>query len=627
MRLNTILAVLLLVVSTPLAATTVRGVIIAKELGGPGIANVRVSGVGCASPTRSFADGTFVLEFPNKQPGDKVQLIVDMPGMVVVNRSELRFNLPKEPSNDPLIFLLCGKVEIEECRLQYYQVNKTDKIEQSYREKLAELQAKNQATEEAKEQLRIERDRAREAERRALEQLARVHVEEVPEFYANPTYSGYRSDAAMALNALGIKCRSQNQMKEAREAFEEALEISRKLAQENPDTYLPDVAETLNNLGSLLSDQNLMQEAQDAYDEALEIGLKLKQKDPPTYLPIVASTQNNLGILFRKQNRMEDARKAFGDALYGYRELRRQNPDTYETHVAKALNNLGAVNYAWKRIEEGELRRQNSDIFEPHVAEALNSLGVVKYAWKRIEEAQNDFIEAFAIYRALARKNPGQYGQEVKSTYDEALDVTSKLVQQSSDTYLPDVAMLHKNLGTLYYDQGRTEEAWKYFIQALAIYKNLARLSRDHNLLAKARGNFREVLAIYENFGRETHGQYAQELEATYDESLAVSRELAQDKPDYYRPEVAMMLRELGILKRDQGRIEEARKDLSESLAIYEDLEKQKEKEKKYDIRTSENEKERTNIYRSEVEFTRKLLDDLGSQGSSLGYARGAVDA
>ena len=47
-------------------------------------------------------------------------------------------------------------------------------------------------------------------------------------------------------------------------------------------------------------------------------------------------------------------------------------------------------------------------------------------------------------------------------------------------------------------------------------------------------------------------------------------RELAQKNPKVYLPDVAQTLNSLGILDRDQNRVEEARNEYSEALKIYE---------------------------------------------------------
>ena len=67
-------------------------------------------------------------------------------------------------------------------------------------------------------------------------------------------------------------------MEEARKEYGEALQISRELAQKNPETYRPDVATTLNNLGSLDSDQDRMEEARKEDEEALQITVSWRRK-------------------------------------------------------------------------------------------------------------------------------------------------------------------------------------------------------------------------------------------------------------------------------------------------------------------------------------------------------------
>jgi tetratricopeptide (TPR) repeat protein len=436
-RLRATLVFLLLAVSVRLGAATIRGVILANELGGPPIANVQVIAVEGANPVSSLSNGTFVLEFPDKQPGEMVQLRPPQKGgMVVVNEFQLWLTLPKDAKVAPVTLLLCRASEREEMASRFYLHKSLDAIERSYQKKLEGLEAKNQATEAAREQLRIERDQARGAARSAAEQLARVKVGEASELYrmamslfaeekvdealaildeeklrqssvaareqkvaaennlhqvieayalkgqllvnkfqfdeaqkaykaaiavapddakANFNFAAFSQDlnrfseaensyaraldlfrrggdeagAARTLNGLGELLSAQHRLKEARKAYEEALEIRRKLVQQNAATYLPDVAMTLNNLGILDSDQDRMDEARKAYEEALEIRRKLVQQNSSTHLPYVAMTLNNLGILHSRQNRMEEAGKAFDEVLGTYRKLAQQNPATY----------------------------------------------------------------------------------------------------------------------------------------------------------------------------------------------------------------------------------------------------------------------------------------------------------
>ena len=61
---------------------------------------------------------------------------------------------------------------------------------------------------------------------------------------------------AMPLNNLGNLLCVTNDFKQAQAYFEEALEIYRELAKQNPEVYKPYVALTLNNSGILLYDTN-----------------------------------------------------------------------------------------------------------------------------------------------------------------------------------------------------------------------------------------------------------------------------------------------------------------------------------------------------------------------------------
>ena len=119
--------------------------------------------------------------------------------------------------------------------------------------------------------------------------------------------SGKDDVVAATLNNLGNLHSDEKRMAQARQTYEEALKIRRKLAEKNPDVYLPDVAMTLNNLGVLHRVENRMTEARQAYEEALKIRRKLAEKNPDVYLPYVATILNNLAILHRAENHMTEA--------------------------------------------------------------------------------------------------------------------------------------------------------------------------------------------------------------------------------------------------------------------------------------------------------------------------------
>ena len=288
---------------------------------------------------------------------------------------------------------------------------------------------------------------------------------------------------------------SLNDFEKARHHYEEALQIHRELAQQNPEAYLPKVATSLNNLGVLLRDTNDLKKAQDYYEEALQIRRELMEKNPEAYLPKVAASLNNLGVLLSDTNDLKKAQDYYEEALQIHRELAQQNPEAYLPDVAASLNNLGvllrdtndlkkAQDYYEKALQiHRELAQQNPEAYLPKVAASLNNLGVLLHNTNDLKKAQ-DYQE-------------------------EALQILRKLAQQNPRAYLPDVATSLNNLTTLYLGLGKKEDAEKAYLEAHDIYQKLANrhprayeidyariLAMGFNLLGKPKEVLEEAKAI-----------------------------------------------------------------------------------------------------------------------------------
>ena len=286
-----------------------------------------------------------------------------------------------------------------------------------------------------------------------------------------------------------------NDFEKARHHYEEALQIHRELAQQNPEAYLPKVATSLNNLGVLLRDTNDLKKAQDYYEEALQIRRELMEKNPEAYLPKIAASLNNLGVLLSDTNDLKKAQDYYEEALQIHRELAQQNPGAYLPDVAASLNNLGvllrdtndlkkAQDYYEKALQiHRELAQQNPEAYLPKVAASLNNLGVLLHNTNDLKKAQ-DYQE-------------------------EALQILRKLAQQNPRAYLPDVATSLNNLTTLYLGLGKKEDAEKAYLEAHDIYQKLANrhprayeidyariLAMGFNLLGKPKEVLEEAKAI-----------------------------------------------------------------------------------------------------------------------------------
>jgi tetratricopeptide (TPR) repeat protein len=267
-------------------------------------------------------------------------------------------------------------------------------------------------------------------------------------------------DLAAALSRRGNLDTEEKRMDEALRQYEEALQIRRELAKQNPAGYLPDMATTLNNMGNLYRLQKRMDEARLYYEEALTIHRQLLQQNLEPYLPDMAMALNNLGFLERFQKQPDEAYPHFEEALRIYGQLVRQNPDTYLPDLAMTLNNVAISEKDQKRLPEArqhyeetlrirrQLARQDPDDYLPDVAMTLNDLGNLDGVQNQMEEARQHYEESSRIYRQLAGQDP--------------------------DKYLPYVAGTLNNLGFLDKNQNRIEESLAQYKEALILFRKLS---------------------------------------------------------------------------------------------------------------------------------------------------------
>jgi hypothetical protein len=76
--------------ATEVQRAIIKGTIILNGEGGPGIANVQITdSAHTGGPWASDSDGSFILVYPKRAPGDKVRLGVIKEGYVVVNWVQL----------------------------------------------------------------------------------------------------------------------------------------------------------------------------------------------------------------------------------------------------------------------------------------------------------------------------------------------------------------------------------------------------------------------------------------------------------------------------------------------------------------------------------------------------------
>ena len=169
-----IVVVFLLAVLAQARGATVKGTIILNEVGGRSIQNVQIiDSAHTGGPWASGSDGGFTLDYPERHPGQRVRLVVNKEGYVVVNDVQLDLALPADPDASPLQIILCKEADREEMARRFYRLKSFEVIEETYQRRVKELEATQQATAITVSKLQQERDQAKANAEKAAEEFAK----------------------------------------------------------------------------------------------------------------------------------------------------------------------------------------------------------------------------------------------------------------------------------------------------------------------------------------------------------------------------------------------------------------------------------------------------------------------
>jgi tetratricopeptide (TPR) repeat protein len=130
-------------------------------------------------------------------------------------------------------------------------------------------------------------------------------------------------------------------LEEAIRTYEEAVAVHRQLARDDPE-YLPVLASGLNNLGTRLAEMFKHADAVAPTREALEISRRLAQENPREYVPLLAVSLYNMGVRHSNTGRPVESAETLREAVGRYRQLVTiSGPAEYGPQLAMALGTLG----------------------------------------------------------------------------------------------------------------------------------------------------------------------------------------------------------------------------------------------------------------------------------------------
>ena len=257
---------------------------------------------------------------------------------------------------------------------------------------------------------------AEEAYRGAL-QIRRKLAEQ------NPETEKYSRELAYALDDLAGLLRQTGRRLEAEEFYRERLQISMELANRNPDEWLSRLNAFLPEFASLLYENEKPMEAEKLFQQTKEINDRRADEEGSR-----ARFLDNMASLLKENDNLSKAEETYRELLQIRRKQVKQHPEEpeeYERRLACTLDDLAALLRQSGNDQEAETlirekieldrtwTMKNPSRYEAHLANAISFLIALlnqRGATRELEALHRERIE---LYRRLADRNPNEFRRDL----------------------------------------------------------------------------------------------------------------------------------------------------------------------------------------------------------------------
>ena len=281
-----------------------------------------------------------------------------------------------------------------------------------------------------------------------------------------------------------------------------------------------------------------------------------------------------------KDQKRGDAKQALTTFLNDIAATQRAILETssHRADKARQLFEQGLFDEANDALDADELRRDQTDLLQQRdmVQQQLTLLAqdfMLKANLVVLTKEPNWFEEARQLYEEAIKSNAGyatyfalayylanhNQHQDATLNYEQAFKYADNVVYKSA---------LLNNLGILYSDTGRPAQAEEAYNETLGYYRQLAEQS-PATYLPNVATTLNNLGILYSDTGRPAQAEEA------YNEALGYYRQLAEQSPATYLPDVATTLNNLGNLYSDTGRPAQAEEAYNETLGYYRQLAEQ----------------------------------------------------
>jgi serine/threonine-protein kinase len=421
---------------------------------------------------------------------------------------------------------------------------------------------------------RLARIPAFEEERRKLLEDALTFYQGFLQERDNPQ-ARVRYETARAQERIASLSAKLERFGEAEQAYQQALALLEPLVAEHTDDirYRQELAVVHQGLGLLYQSTRRPRQAETVLQRALAVQEALVRADPqrPGAQDALAALHDDLGSVFLTLGNRDKAEAAHQKALDLHQQLSRDYPDKLPYAVgvggsacklAAVAARLGKANQALDgyalaiRTLDGVLARDpGHEVAQDFLRQALTGRTDVLEKLGRREEALSDTERELALDERLTREHPkvpiyehalaithGTRGRlyhrlgrldQAEIALRKAVALQEALVQAlvpdypRGDWYRAALAVNQDELGTVYLDQRRFDQAEAAHCKALALRQQLA---QEHpgepGYQYHLASSYNNLANVYLDTGRRA------QAEATYKETLAIKEQLACNHPE-----------------------------------------------------------------------------------------------
>jgi tetratricopeptide (TPR) repeat protein len=263
---------------------------------------------------------------------------------------------------------------------------------------------------------------------------------------------------AVSLSNLGVVESNLGNYEGARLATEEAVQISRGLAEKRAVEMAPVLAQSLTNLGSIAFSSGSGEKALEATREAVEILQRSADVDPGAVRELARSL-NNLGAILRSLGRFDEALEVTSRGLNLRRSLAESRPDIFLADLAASLQNLTST------LREQESRQEEA------LKAIQEAVAIRRLAAQRLEAALPDLAESLEELAATLLE-ARERGEEALAVIQEAVDIRRQITARGPVvSTLLDLVDSLGTLATSHFEVGERETALRVLMESLDILR------------------------------------------------------------------------------------------------------------------------------------------------------------